>query len=527
MSIANLFFRPFDKARLDRLVDAINHEMLSAALISDSEGLLDHYGRILVKKLREIGNLEVEVYYPNSTEALLNRFNKILEDISIDSAIASKESNAPHKVLVAFDSQATGLREVQLMARLVKDFPGAHTRVILMLDKNSSTQYEKKIEAFGNSIIRWDIATPTKHEVSVLLSEAELTGMQPEVRQALANVGVSLDAKLALAASNRAINRAEETLNSSENKINSENLDDRNANLHTTENQSHDKFDSQKTDDSSPEISSALPEPKKENETIKKNSGELNKDNKKSSEKIKVLLAASSFFVISGAIISWVSDTNSLSIKKITDEIRLVFLKSERVDELQKNKNTFSADSNQNKFQNETKTEKIESDLLPNKSPLISSNQEILSASQGSENTNLLDEIKLTKKNEENGEIIGNISPQEKIEDKETPQQPIEDKETPQQPQIINKIEPGFYVQHTARPTKAIVTNIKSRFPSLQNSRIFKLKKTRSDDFFYVLLSGPFLTLDQAKEFANRDDIPEGTWIRGALSIRPLIVPLD
>ena len=71
------FFRPFDKARLDRLVDAINHEMLSAALISDSEGLLDHYGRILVKKLREIRNLEVEVYYPNSTEALLNRFNKI------------------------------------------------------------------------------------------------------------------------------------------------------------------------------------------------------------------------------------------------------------------------------------------------------------------------------------------------------------------------------------------------------------------------------------------------------------------
>ena len=85
--------------RLDRLVDAINKEMLSAALISDSEGLLDNYGRILVKKLREIGNLEVEVYYPNSTEALLNRFNKILEDISIDSAVTSKKSTAPHKVL--------------------------------------------------------------------------------------------------------------------------------------------------------------------------------------------------------------------------------------------------------------------------------------------------------------------------------------------------------------------------------------------------------------------------------------------
>ena len=222
MSISDLFFRPFDKARLDRLTEAIVQENLSAALVSESEGLLDHYGRILVQRLREINGLNVEVYYPNSTEALITRFNKILENISVDAATKTINSNAPQRVLVAFDSHATGVREVQLMARLVRDFPGANTRIILLLDKKSSTQVERKIEAFGNKIVRWDIATPTQREASVLLSESELTGMEPEVRQALENVGVSLDAKLALAASNRAINRAEEAIERDESPVKDE-----------------------------------------------------------------------------------------------------------------------------------------------------------------------------------------------------------------------------------------------------------------------------------------------------------------
>ena len=47
--------------------------------------------------------------------------------------------------------------------------------------------------------------------------------MEPEVRQALENVGVSLDAKLALAASNRAINKAEEEMQKNENPVKNEN----------------------------------------------------------------------------------------------------------------------------------------------------------------------------------------------------------------------------------------------------------------------------------------------------------------
>ena len=64
---------------------------------------------------------------------------------------------------------------------------------------------------------------------------------------------------------------------------------------------------------------------------------------------------------------------------------------------------------------------------------------------------------------------------------------------------------------------------IQRGYPALQKSIIFKLKKTQVEGFFYVLLSGSFETLDDANVFTNRDDIPRETWIRGALSIRPLI----
>ena len=317
MSINDLYFRPFDKARLDRLTEAIVQEKLSAALVSESEGLLDHYGRILVQRLRERNGINVEVYYPNSTEALITRFNKILENISVDAATKTVDSNAPQRVLVAFDSHATGLREVQLMARLVRDFPGANTRIILLLDKRSSTQVEKKIEAFGNKIVRWDISTPTQREASVLLSESELTGMEPEVRQALENVGVSLDAKLALAASNRAINKAEEEMQKNENPVKNENeIDDK------TENDN---------DIATYETTPQVDQPVKQ-ETDESKISVKEKSQTKRKNQINAILSLCFVFAISAGVVSYLQNSGLLPLSSMLEDARKLFLQSELID---------------------------------------------------------------------------------------------------------------------------------------------------------------------------------------------------
>ena len=479
MSINDLYFRPFDKARLDRLTEAIVQEKLSAALVSESEGLLDHYGRILVQRLRERNGLNVEVYYPNSTEALITRFNKILENISVDAATKTLDSNAPQRVLVAFDSHATGLREVQLMARLVRDFPGANTRIILLLDKRSSTQVEKKIEAFGNKIVRWDISTPTQREASVLLSESELTGMEPEVRQALENVGVSLDAKLALAASNRAINKAEEEMQKNENPVKNENeIDDKGENdndIATYENTPQvDQPVKQETDESKISV-------KEKSQTKRKN-------------QINMILSLCFLFAISAGVVSYLQNSGLLPLSSMLEDARKLFLQSELIDSPSlpiKSQDRVSSLENQD-------------------------DQFSLLSGETAQDTNEMDEAILPQ--------------QEKYLDEEAlPEDSIQvisentSDEKSKTGLIKNTIDPGFYVQHTARGDLDSVLDIQRRYPALQNSIIFKLKKTQVEGFFYVLLSGPFETLDDANVFTTRDDIPRETWIRGALSIRPLI----
>ena len=479
MSINDLYFRPFDKARLDRLTEAIVQEKLSAALVSESEGLLDHYGRILVQRLRERNGINVEVYYPNSTEALITRFNKILENISVDSATKTVNSNAPQRALVAFDSHATGLREVQLMARLVRDFPGANTRIILLLDKRSSTQVEKKVEAFGNKIVRWDISTPTQREASVLLSESELTGMEPEVRQALENVGVSLDAKLALAASNRAINKAEEEMLKNENPVSNENkINDKNENNNDIA-----------THETTPQVDQPV-----EKETDENKASIKEKSQTKRKNQINAVLALFSLFAISGGVLFYLQNSGLLPLSSMLKDARELFLKSELID------NRSLPIKDQDKVSG-LEHQDDQFSLLSGETTQDTSNIDDATLLQQDK---YLDEEPLA---EDSIQVISKNTSDEKSKTK----------------LIKNTIDPGFYVQHTARGDLESVLEIQREYPALQNSIIFKLKKTQVEGYFYVLLSGPFETLDDASAFTSKDDIPRETWIRGALSIRPLI----
>ena len=479
MSINDLYFRPFDKARLDRLIEAIVQEKLSAALVSESEGLLDHYGRILVQRLRERNGINVEVYYPNSTEALITRFNKILENISVDAATKTVNSNAPQRVLVAFDSHATGLREVQLMARLVRDFPGANTRIILLLDKRSSTQVEKKVEAFGNKIVRWDITTPTQREASVLLSESELTGMEPEVRQALENVGVSLDAKLALAASNRAINKAEEEMQKSEDPVKPENK---------IENKTKNENDIA-TYEPTPQVDQPLKQETDESKTSIKENSQTKRKNK-----LNMMLSLCFLFAISAGVVFYLQNSGLLPLSSMLEDARKLFLQSELID------NPSLPNKSQDRVSN-LENQDGQFSLLSEETTQDTNNIDDSIASQQDE---YLDEETLP---EDPVQVVSENTPDEK----------------PKTELIKNRIDPGFYVQHTARGDLESVLEIQRGYPALQNSFCLKLKKTRVEGFFYVLLSGPFETLDDAKVFTTRDDIPSETWIRGALSIRPLI----
>ena len=74
-----IFLRTADRRRFDYVLRGVREESLSLSLSSDNDGLLDHYGRLLINKLRKTDGLQVEVFLPQNTEALLDRFADIKE----------------------------------------------------------------------------------------------------------------------------------------------------------------------------------------------------------------------------------------------------------------------------------------------------------------------------------------------------------------------------------------------------------------------------------------------------------------
>lgn len=190
-----IFLRTADRRRFDYVLRGVREESLSLSLSSDNDGLLDHYGRLLINKLRKSDGLQVEVFLPQNTEALLDRFNQILADLSIDEARNAQTSQAPRRVLLAHDAKAISERDMQLMSRLVQDFPGAHVSVVLLVDKIGTQMHEKNLEKFGQRLMRWPLETPSREEGETLLDMARAAGYEVEVKKVLAATGYSKPAK--------------------------------------------------------------------------------------------------------------------------------------------------------------------------------------------------------------------------------------------------------------------------------------------------------------------------------------------
>jgi len=184
-----IFLRAADRSRFDYVIRAVRESSQSLALSSNSEGVLDHYGRLVLAKLRKTPGLQVEVFLPQNTEQLLERFNQILSDISIEDARNPDNSLAPRRVLLAHDAKAINQRDLQLLARLVQDFPGANVSLVMLVDKLGMQLHERTLDSFGQRLLRWPVETPTRAEGDALLNLARAMGREVEVKKVLAATG--------------------------------------------------------------------------------------------------------------------------------------------------------------------------------------------------------------------------------------------------------------------------------------------------------------------------------------------------
>jgi len=183
-----LFFRTADRMRVDGCVNALAQEGLSLALSSVSEALLDHYVQIMLQRLRASApELAVEVYFPANTESLIARFNEVLARQSVRDATRNKNDTSPAQVWLVHDAQQLPDQELQLLARLIQNFPGANIRAILLMVGQAPTQ--ESLSPSGRKLLRWDLETPSEEQIDATLETARHQGQADSLELLIRRMG--------------------------------------------------------------------------------------------------------------------------------------------------------------------------------------------------------------------------------------------------------------------------------------------------------------------------------------------------
>ncbi|MEY4490614.1 MAG: hypothetical protein RLY41_420 [Pseudomonadota bacterium] len=155
--MTDIYQSPGDRLRFEILLKSLTEGSINLAVLSDHDQVLDYYGHLFEERLRSKGESHIEWCNSTNSERLVQQFNEILSEITLDQALEKDKKHAPRRFLVFRDSILMQDFELQLLARLVNGFPAGNISIILLI--NSAGNYKSKIEAFGKNILQWEVET--------------------------------------------------------------------------------------------------------------------------------------------------------------------------------------------------------------------------------------------------------------------------------------------------------------------------------------------------------------------------------
>ncbi len=155
--MTDIYQSPGDRLRFEILLKSLTEGSINLAVMSDHDMVLDYYGSLFEERLRSKGETHIEWCSSTNSELLVNKFNEILSEITLDQALEKDKKHAPRRFLFFRDSVLMQDFELQLLARLVNGFPAGNISVILLI--NSAGNYQSKVEAFGKNLVKWEVET--------------------------------------------------------------------------------------------------------------------------------------------------------------------------------------------------------------------------------------------------------------------------------------------------------------------------------------------------------------------------------
>ena len=187
--MSDFYQSPADKLRFEILLKSLREGRLNLAILGDDEIALTYYGRRIFQHLKEQGEQHVELWTSADSEKLVDRFNDILSELTVDQAVDKGNKTSPKRFMIFPDTQSIQEFELQLLARLVNGFPASNINLILLV--NNQFSYEKKLAPFGKNLLQWVLEsedpTPAKPQRIETRDEA------PQAPPTLAPKSPSLD----------------------------------------------------------------------------------------------------------------------------------------------------------------------------------------------------------------------------------------------------------------------------------------------------------------------------------------------
>jgi hypothetical protein len=182
--LSDFFFDPEDRMQMDSCITGLTRDGLNLAVMSSHSAALEHYGALLIARLRKFTpTSKIEVYFPASPDDLLARFNQALANQSLAQAMQGRKNILATQFWVLNNAASLPEHELNLIASLVQNFPGANIRLILFLD--TSRKQNQALDSFGKNVLRWDIALPNAEQKEDLLAQAKGTAQLKAVRALL------------------------------------------------------------------------------------------------------------------------------------------------------------------------------------------------------------------------------------------------------------------------------------------------------------------------------------------------------
>jgi len=155
--MTDIYQSPGDRLRFEILLKSLTEGSINLAVLSNHERVLDYYGSLFEERLRAKGESHIEWCSSTNSEKLVQKFNEILSEITLDQALEKDKKHAPRRFLVFRDSILMQDFELQLLARLVNGFPAGNISVILLI--NSAGNHQSKLDAFGKNLLKWEVET--------------------------------------------------------------------------------------------------------------------------------------------------------------------------------------------------------------------------------------------------------------------------------------------------------------------------------------------------------------------------------